>query len=225
MLGAPPGAHRVTATNLPLHPAPIVCPQMAVRGRSGKLGTRRAAPWLRPVYLQFSRRFWTSDQNSRKCTASNRSSPATHSGHCCAAHACGYACVQVCMCACVKSRGTRGLSAHNASLPLLNNVITEKALNLLPLASSSPQRGCGEATHLPPTCKPPRRVTVRIQTRRHTRKALWKVPRNPSVRGFLCELRTPLASPLLPSSGIIRDVRLTGVLLLGKSDVLKTQIG
>ena len=125
MLCAPPGAHRVTATNLPLHPAPIVCPQMAIRGRSGKLGTRRAAPWLRPVYLQVSRRFWTSDQNSRKCTASNRCSPAPHSGHRCACvHACGYACVQVCMCVCMKSRGTWGLSAHNASLPLLNNMIS-----------------------------------------------------------------------------------------------------
>lgn len=159
MLGAPPGAHRVIATNLPLHPTPIVCLQMAIRGRSGKLGTHRASLWPRPVYLQVSRRFWTSDQNFRKCTASNRCSPATHSGHCCGcAHACGYASVQVCMCACMKSRGTRGLSAHNAS-------IVEKALNLLPVASSSPQRGRGEATHLPPTCKPPRRVTVRIQTR------------------------------------------------------------
>lgn len=72
--------------------------------------------------------------------------------------------VQVCVCACMKSRGTRGLSAHNASLPLLKNMIVEKALNLLPVASSSPQRGRGEATHLPSTCKPPRRVTVRIQT-------------------------------------------------------------
>ena len=147
----PPGAQSYSH-----QPPPPPCtrhlPAEAIRGRSGKLGTHSAAPWPRPVYLQVSCRCRRSDQNFRKCTASNRCSPATHSGHCCA---CGYACAHVCMCVSMKSRGTRGLSTHNASLPLLNNTIVEKALNLLPLASSSPRRGRREATHLPPTSSPP----------------------------------------------------------------------
>lgn len=99
MVGAPLGAHRVIATNLPLHPTPIVCLQMAIRGRSGKLGTHRASLWPRPVYLQVSRRFWTSDQNFRKRTASSRCSPATHSGHHCGVHMpVGMQCAGVCVC-------------------------------------------------------------------------------------------------------------------------------
>lgn len=42
VVGAPLGAHRVIATNLLLHPTPTVCLQMAIRGRSGKLGTHRS---------------------------------------------------------------------------------------------------------------------------------------------------------------------------------------
>lgn len=153
MPGAPPGAQSYSH-----QPPPPPCARHlsaeAIRGRSGKLGTHSAAPWPRPVYLQVSRRCRRSDQNFRKCTASNRCSPATHSGHRCA---CGYVCAHMYMCVSVKSRGTQGLSTHNASLPLLNNTIVEKALNLSPLASSSPWRGRREATHLPPTCKPPQK--------------------------------------------------------------------
>lgn len=111
----------------------------------------------------------------------------------------GMQCAGVCVCVRVKSRGTRACQ-HTMLRCLFKEHDCGEGPESLTRGIFIPTEGGAGESDSPSfhPCKPPRRVTVRIHdTMTHLESPFGKRLGVRGCVGISCELRTPLASPLL----------------------------